>query len=177
MTPRTIAALFFFLSLTACGDAGPEADAARTADVFYDIRLSEKSGGVPGAELRARFRSVISPELDSLLARADEAERRHTERVNNAEPPYLQGDIFSSLFEGPTAFEIDTCEGRDDTVVCDVLLVHEAEDQPFQWTDRVALVEDDERWLVNDILYGGDWDFAPRGSLQGALKSVIAEEE
>lgn len=171
-----ILSLLLVLPLAACGDAGPEADAAAAARVFYDITLSEKSGGVPDEDLRLRLRPVISPELDRLLSQAAEAERRHTERVNNQEPPYLQGDIFSSLFEGPTAYEIGTCEGKERIAKCDVLLAHEAE-EPVQWTDRVLLVLDGERWLVDDIMYGGGWDFAPKGTLQRMLTSVIAEEE
>lgn len=167
---------FLLLPLAACGDAGPEADAAATARVFYDIRLSEKSGGVPDENLRLRFRSVVSPELDRLLSQAAEAERRHTARVNNQEPPYLQGDIFSSLFEGPTTYEIGTCEGKDSAVQCEVLLAHEAE-EPVQWTDRVVLIENRGRWLVDDIRYGGDWDFALKGTLQASLQAVIAREE
>ncbi len=176
--------LALVLPLGACGDAGPEADASRAAAVFYDIVLSERSGGVPGEEMRDRLRTVISPDLDSLIAQAAEAERRHTERTQNSEPPYLQGDIFSSLFEGPTAYEVGTCEQRDENgdalARCDVLLVHEA-DEPVQWTDRAILVAnggpEDRRWLVDDIQYGGDWDFAMKGSLKASLKAVIAEEE
>ncbi|MDP2124974.1 MAG: hypothetical protein Q8J92_11390 [Parvibaculum sp.] len=165
------------MPLAACGDSASENDAAKAAAVFYDIRLSEHTGGVPEGDFRTRLRPVISPGLDSLLAQAAEAERRHTERTNNSEPPYLQGDIFTSLFEGATGYEIGKCEADDETVACDVLLVHDAAEQPVQWTDRVVLVSANERWAVDDIHYGGDWDFASKGTLQQMLKAVIAEEE
>lgn len=179
-----VASLCLMLPLGACGDAGPEADASRAAAVFYDIVLSERSGGVPGEDLRARLRPVISPDLDSLIAQAAEAERRHTERTDNAEPPYLQGDIFSSLFEGPTAYEIGPCEqieeGGATFTRCDVMLVHEG-DEPVQWKDRVILSAHggaaERRWLVDDIRYGGGWGFAMKGSLKETLRAVIAEEE
>ena len=175
--------LLLLLPLAGCGDAGPEADASRAAAVFYDIVLSERSGGVPDEDMRARLRPVISPDLDSLIAQAAEAERRHTERTNNSEPPYLQGDIFSSLFEGATAYEVGTCEleetGGNLFTRCDMMLVHEA-DEPVQWKDRVILSAyggpDDRRWLVDDIQYGGDWDFAPKGSLKALLRGVIDAE-
>ncbi|MDO8839976.1 MAG: hypothetical protein Q7V31_13715 [Parvibaculum sp.] len=165
------------MPLAACGDGASENDAARAAAVFYDIRLSERAGGVPEGDFRTRLRPVISPGLDSLLAQAAEAERRHTERTDNSEPPYLQGDIFSSLFEGATGYEIGKCEADGETVACDVLLVHDAPEQPVQWTDRVVLVSANGRWAVDDIHYGGDWDFASKGTLQQMLKAVIAEEE
>jgi len=176
-----LVSLFLLLPLAACGDNGAERDAAVAAAKFYDIRLSERSGGVPEGDFRTQLRPVISPMLDSLLAQAAEAERRHTERTNNTEPPYLQGDIFSSLFEGATGYEIGKCEADGEaltaTVVCDVRLVHDAEDEPVQWTDRAVLVSGNGRWMVEDIRYGGDWDFAPKGTLQRMLRGVIAEEE
>lgn len=172
-----LASCLLLLPLAACGDSASENDAAKAAAVFYDISLSEQTGGVPVGDYRTRLRAAISPDLDSLIAQAAEAERRHSERTANSEPPYLQGDIFSSLFEGATGFEIGKCEAEDETVACDVLLVHDASDQPVQWTDRVVLVASGGRWAVDDIVYGGDWDFAPKGTLQQLLRGVIAEEE
>ncbi|MBX3496318.1 MAG: hypothetical protein KF769_08760 [Parvibaculum sp.] len=181
MIRNAVLALCLATPLAACGDSDAERGAAEVAAKFYDIRLSERSGGVPEGDFRTRLRPVVSPALDSLFAQAAEAERRHTERTNNSEPPYLQGDIFSSLFEGATGYEIGKCEDDEEalaaTVVCDVMLVHDTEDEPVQWTDRVVLVSDNGRWMVDDIRYGGDWDFASKGSLQPMLKAVIAEEE
>lgn len=178
MTRKAILALCVAASLAACGETEQEADATRAAATFYDIVLSERSGGVPEADMRARLRPVISPDLDSLLAQAAEAERRHTERTNNEEPPYLQGDIFSSLFEGATGYEISDCDEKNERLIeCEVQLVHDAE-EPVQWKDRVMLVAGSgNAWLVDDIAYGGDWDFAPKGNLKDMLRSVIEAEE
>ena len=175
--------LVLLLPLAGCGGDNGEDAATAAARGFYDKVLAAHTGGVPDEDLRAGLRAVISPDLDSLIAQAAEAERRHIERVNNEEPPYLQGDIFSSLFEGPTAYEIGPCEELEEngelSMRCDVLLVHEAE-EPVQWTDHVILVADgvpeERRWLVDDILYGGDWDFGPKGSLKAMLRGVIEEE-
>lgn len=180
----SVLSLMLVLPLAACSDENGEDGAAAAARSFYDIVLAAHSTGVPDEELRAELRPVISPDLDSLIAQAAEAERRHTERTNNEEPPYMEGDIFSSLFEGPTGYEIGPCaeqqENGDISMRCDVMLVHDAENEPVQWTDRVVLVAsgtpEERRWLVDDILYGGDWDFAPKGSLKASLRAVIEEE-
>ncbi|MDX5367555.1 MAG: hypothetical protein LPK88_13795 [Alphaproteobacteria bacterium] len=178
MIRKALLALCIAAPLAACGDTEQEADATRAAASFYDIVLSERASGVPDADMRAKLRPVISPDLDSLLAQAAEAERRHTERVNNEEPPYMQGDIFSSLFEGATGYEISGCsESGSGLVECEVQLVHDAED-PVQWKDRVTLAAaDGNAFLVDDIAYGGDWDFASKGTLKEALRAVIAAEE
>ena len=178
MIRNALLALCIAAPLAACGETEQEADATRAAATFYDIVLSERTGGVPDVEMRARLRPVISPDLDSLLAQAAEAERRHAERVNNEEPPYLQGDIFSSLFEGATGYEISGCDEKSERLIeCEVQLVHDAE-EPVQWKDRVTLVSSGgNAWLVDDIAYGGGWDFAPKGNLKDMLRSVIESEE
>lgn len=182
MIRNAVLALLFAVPLAACGEKASVADATPAASAFYDIVLSEKQGGVPEPDMRARLRTVISPELDSLLAQASEAERRHTARTNNSEPPYLQGDIFSSLFEGATAYEVGACTvENDETVGCAVSLSHEGEGGPVEWTDHVLIVisgkGETRTFLVDDVAYGGEWDFASRGTLKATLRAVIAEEE
>jgi len=177
---KAVLALCVAAPLAACGETEQEADATRAAASFYGIVLGERTSGVPDVDMRARLRPVISPDLDSLLAQAAEAERRHAERVNNEEPPYMQGDIFTSLFEGATGYEVTGCDEKSEILIeCEVQLAHDAE-EPVQWKDRVLLAAaptDPKTFLVDDIAYGGDWDFASKGTLKEALRAVIAAEE
>lgn len=181
MIRKALFAVLFALPLASCGDEEAVADTASAISAFYDIVMSERQSGVPSMEMRTRLRPVISPELDRLLGQAAEAERRHTMRTNNSEPPYLQGDIFSSLFEGATAYEVGSCATKnDETIACVVSLSHEVEGEAFEWKDRVLLTisaNDANVFLVDDIAYGGEWDFASRGTLKASLRSVIAQEE
>src|SRR5690554_4157018 len=182
MIRKALLAALVALPLASCGNEEAGGDTASAISAFYDIVLSERQGGVPDMEMRTRLRPVISPELDSLLAQASEAERRHTARTNNSEPPYLQGDIFSSLFEGATAYEVGTCTvENDETMGCAVSLSHEGEGGPVEWTDRVLLLisgkGETRTFLVDNVAYGGEWDFASRGTLKATLRAVIAEEE
>jgi hypothetical protein len=181
MIRKVFMAILLAVPLVSCGDESTVAVPAPAVSAFYDIVVSERQGGVPDMDMRARLRPVISPELDSLLAQAAEAERRHTMRTNNSEPPYLQGDIFSSLFEGATAYEVGACATENaETVACAVSLSYEGEGETAKWQDRVLLTisaHDASLFLVDDIAYGGEWDFASRGTLKGSLRAVIAEEE
>ncbi len=181
MIRKAFMAVFLAVPLVSCGEERTVAAPAPAVSAFYDIVVSERQGGVPDMDMRVRLRPVISPELDSLLAQAAEAERRHTMRTNNSEPPYLQGDIFSSLFEGATAYEVGACTTESaETVACAVSLSHEGEGEAVEWQDRVLLIisgSDGSIFFVDDIVYGGEWDFASRGTLKGSLRAVIAEEE
>ena len=44
---------------------------------------------------------------------------------------------------------------------------------PFVWTDTVFLVNTPAGWRVDDIAFGGTWDFGNKGSLSETLKQVI----
>lgn len=181
MIRKAFIAVLLAVPLVSCGEESTVVTPASAVSAFYDIVVNERQGGVPDMDMRARLRPVISPELDSLLAQAAEAERRHTMRTNNSEPPYLQGDIFSSLFEGATTYEVGACTAEsDDTVACTVSLSHEGEGEAVEWEDRFLLTisaNDAGTFLVDDIAYGGEWDFASRGTLKASLRAVIAEEE
>ncbi len=45
---------------------------------------------------------------------------------------------------------------------------------PVRWTDTVVVVREGGRYVVADVRYGGDWDFANQGSLIAVLESAMA---
>ena len=50
----------------------------------------------------------MSPALNKLLAEGAAAEARFAAKVKGA-PPLIEGDIFTSLFEGATAWKLGAC--------------------------------------------------------------------
>jgi hypothetical protein len=40
---------------------------------------------------------------------------------------------------------------------------------PVEWTDTVRLVREDGAWRIDDVAYGGQWDFANTGTLRESL--------
>ena len=69
-----------------------------------------KAAAFPMPRVRLRFSPVLSPRLNKQLADAAAAQARLTAKVKNAVPPMLEGDIFSSLFEGATAWKVGACQ-------------------------------------------------------------------
>jgi hypothetical protein len=49
------------------------------------------------------------------------------------------------------------------------------QDKPVDWTDTVVLVKTPAGWRVDDIGYGGNWDFGNHGRLTDSLKSAIKD--
>ena len=98
-------------------------DPAAAANAFYAVYKDHHAqGGIPDATERVRYSPVLSPRLNKQLAAADAAQGRLTAKVKNAVPPMLEGDVFSSLFEGATAWKVGACQGDTKTARCPVAL-------------------------------------------------------
>jgi hypothetical protein len=93
----------------------------------------------------------------------------------------LEGDIFSSLFEGATGWKVGACQGDATAARCPVTLTHtpmvlpgQKAEKPVNWTDTVTVVATPQGWKVDDIAYDAGFAFGNTGRLSGMLQMVIA---
>ena len=172
---RRILALLFGMLVATPAVADDTGDMRAAATGFYGVYATfHPSDGVPGAKDRAKYHPYLSPALEALLADADAAEQRYA-KANKDSPPMVEGDLFSSLFEGATSVSIGTCEASGATGHCAVNLVYaETGTKPTDWTDTILLVKTPDGWRVDDIAYGGSWAFGNKGRLTATLRQVIA---
>ncbi|MFZ1989917.1 MAG: hypothetical protein WAW96_09110 [Alphaproteobacteria bacterium] len=163
------------------GSAASAANAApdRTVEGFYAAyRALPAGGGVPDEDARATLSPFISPALNKLLADADAAETAYAKATNGESPPLIEGDPFSSLFEGATGYEVGKCEGDAKAQQCVVDLVYDDKSaKPTKWQDTADVVMTGKGWRVDDIEFGGTWDFANKGRLTELLKAAIDESK
>ena len=163
---------------TACfaDDAG---GMARTVNGFYAAYSTfHPSDGIPDAKGRAKYAPFLSPALETLLVQAHEAEQKFA-RANRGSPPLIEGDLFTSNFEGATSFMVGACKGDVKSARCTVALTYEdskdnLKNKPLNWDDTVYLVATPSGWRVNDIGYGGSWDFGNKGRMSETIKGAIA---
>ena len=156
-------------------------DPAAAVNAFYTVYTGQHAQGVgiPDATVRLRLQPVLSPRLNKQLATAAAAQARLTAKVKNAVPPVLEGDIFSSLFEGPSAWKVGTCQQKDKTARCSVALTYvpppsAAKAKPANWTDTVVLAATQQGWKVDDVVYDAGFAFGNTGRLSEMLGMVIA---
>ncbi|MES2472808.1 MAG: hypothetical protein V4601_08205 [Pseudomonadota bacterium] len=182
------AALFLALMLAAPAASQTQAvkapaDPAAAANAFYAVYGPQvgKGGGIPDAATRLRFSAVLSPRLNKQLADAAAAQARLTAKVKNAVPPMLEGDVFSSLFEGATAWKVGACQSDGSNARCPVALTHvsppiagRAPVKPAQWNDTVLLTNGPGGWKVDDVIYDASFAFGNTGRLSAMLRMVIA---
>ncbi|HEU0161681.1 MAG TPA: hypothetical protein VFQ69_04705 [Rhizomicrobium sp.] len=161
---------------------------AAAANAFYAVYgpTHLMGGGVPDATQRVRYAPVLSPALNARITQAAAAQARLTAKVKNAVPPVLQGDIFTSLFEGATAWTVGTCTGDARLSRCRVTLTHVPAtppdskaaggkvEKPVQWDDILVLVSTPQGWKLDDVLYDARFAFGNTGRLSAMLEMVVA---
>lgn len=163
-----LAALLVFVT------KAPEPQAA--AGSFYAAYLQARPRGIPDVSARLALEPLLSSRLNMLLKDGADAEERYAKATKGDVPPLIEGDVFTSLFEGATAFRVGECSGDETARLCPVALSYRPRGEaPTRWVDRVALLREAGGWRVDDVIYGGDWPFAQHGRLSEVLKNVVAE--
>jgi len=164
--------------------AAQGADPAAAVNAFYAVYAPQRAqgGGIPDATERLRFQPVLSPRLNKQLLDAARAQARLTAKVRNAVPPMLEGDIFSSLFEGATGWKVGACQQTGTAARCTVALSYtpapppagRKPEKPANWTDTVVLAMTPQGWKVDDVVYDAGFAFGNTGRLSAMLGMVIA---
>jgi hypothetical protein len=159
-------------------------DPAAAANAFYAVYAAQHAqtgGGIPDATGRLRYSAVLSPRLNKQLADAAAAQRRLTAKMKNVVPPMLEGDIFSSLFEGATAWKVGACPNDGKTARCSVALNYgpppaagKQAAKPASWNDTLILTNTPQGWKVDDVLYDAGFAFGNTGRLTSMLQMVVA---
>ena len=141
---------------------------------FYGAYLRSTAGAFPTSRARSQLRPLLSPRLNLLLERADRAEAEHARRTHGQEPPLIEGDVFTSLFEGAGRFQVQRCRTGAMRAICPVSLGYDTPGQrPTRWRDQLVLMHGPSGWLVDDVVYGAHWSFGNKGRLSQSLRSAI----
>jgi len=159
--------------------ASPVGPAARV-EAFLAAYASTGSSGLPDAAQLDRLRPYLAPRLARLLADARAAQARYAAAHPGDKPPLIEGDLFSSLFEGPQRFRaVESGNDKDgrDWVLIEFRRADPRAGQPdFVWHDRywLARAASGAGPAIDDVEYLGQWDFANKGTLSDALRQAAA---
>ena len=171
--------LFAPLCMLSCCLSAPAA--VQTKDALEPLRSAaatfcgelrkERISGLPSPAQLERFTPLITPELRSIIELARREQNRQMEQHPDEKPDWIEGDLFSSLFEGVTEWKLGAAaapKGADATVA--VKLTHnEPGQQAAEWTDTLVFRNRAGAWLVDDIRMGGDWEFHSGETLRRRL--------
>jgi hypothetical protein len=147
---------------------------------FYKTYLPKWTGGLPYGRDLEELRPFLSDNLYRLINEALEYQKRfialHPEELSSSggpaiiyKPPFIDGDYFSSSFEGPKSFKIlKTEKAPNGSYLVHVLFVY---DQSVAgWEDVIIVIKERGVYVIDDVIYSGAGDFNPKGRLTDRLK-------
>jgi hypothetical protein len=179
MRPAILAAATVaVMASTPASAADTVGDITKAVNDFYGAYSTfHPSDGIPDPKGRARYEPYISPRLDVLLTDGNRAEVAFG-KANPDSPPLIEGDLFTSNFEGATAFKVGACTVSGNAGHCAVALTYDdrkgnPKDKPVTWTDTVYLVATPSGWRVDDIAYCATWEFGNKGRLADTVRNAI----
>ena len=165
--------LLLLLPLAACRPAAPEGPAVeKVVEDFYADHFVTPYYGVPDSARLAKLRPFLTDSLARLLAAADSMRSADIARAPDEKPRWVDGDIFTSLVEGPSAFYIRPAIREDGVVKVPMAFRHQekTDTAAVEWVDTAIVVSEGGRPVVADIRFGGTWAYGRKGTLVGALQ-------
>ncbi|MDX1440324.1 MAG: hypothetical protein R3284_10530 [Rubricoccaceae bacterium] len=180
---RWISALSVVLILATTCIASADTDSS-AADIeapvkqFLQFYFHEYKRGLPGESQLPDLASFVTPQLLDLFEAAIKGENCYMEKNNYEGPSPVQGDLFSSLFEGGTSATYQLVDQKAGKATYEIEWTNDSEyagSEPFVWKDRVIVVETGDGWLIADFAHLGTWDFMMKGDVSQILQSVANE--
>lgn len=167
----------------ACGPPPAEGTPATAVQRLYATLDSAPVFGAPTEDELRRLAPFLSADLTDLLRQARALREAAATLAPQEKPPFADGALFTSLFEGATTYAV----GRDSLLrdptgaipedyadhLVTVRFTHAAPGDTARWEDQALVTRSGNRWVVADIRYGGRWDFAAQGSLVGNLRAAL----
>lgn len=154
------------------GSGCKNGDAAQAARDFYARIMADAVSGLPSKESMGALAPLMTASMRAAIEKARVRQQAFIAAHPDEKPDFIEGSLFTSLFEGPTALESASAVANDDGAVVEVGFVHaQAGAETFRWKDQALLRCEQGHWRLDDVRYGGDWDFASKGQLKQALES------
>lgn len=180
---RTVAvSLIVALAVTAgCRPSAPSSP-SETAAQFYTLLDGLGVRGVPDSLALDAVQPYLDPTLVGLLIQARHARDSVARLVPREKPPFIDGDLFGSLFEGNTSFGIRSLGTRGDTTFAVMAFTNATQPPTVKWTDTLVIVPrvnttpKSPQFVIVDLRYGAGWDFGNRGTLVGSLRTALSAE-
>lgn len=145
-------------------------DAAEVTDNFYATLGDLNIRGLPDKDQLKEITPFLSSDVIAIIKRDQKKQAAFIKKHPDEKPPWAEGDLFSSLFEGRTQYGLGKTRTKGSTREVDVYLQFNGETDKAKWTDTAVLKKAGGKWVITNILFKGKWLFKTGGSLLKALK-------
>lgn len=144
---------------------GPES----VATDFLTMHQRLGNSGLPAVDAMNAYGAFLCPALATSLRDAKIRQEQFRASRPDEKPPLVEGDLFSSLFEGPEAWTVAETRVDGDRAEVVLDLRHGEGAAATRWKDRMQMQLDDGIWCIADVEYQGQWPAANRGRLSESL--------
>ena len=181
---RILALPLTLVGVVACGGAPAVEVPANEVEIpvkrYISFYFNDYRRGLPGESQLPKLASFVTPELLALFEAANRGEDCYARQSNYEGPPAIEGDLFTSLFEGATSATYREIARDADTATFEIEWTFHDEHlspEPFTWQDRVFLANTRNGWRIADFAHDGDWEFMKDASVSQILQAVANECE
>ena len=136
---------------------------------FYEMRQRLGRTGLPDEGEMKAYRAFLCPPLAAAMDAARVRQRAYMAEHPDDKPPLVEGDLFSSLFEGVDVATPAGTEVNADSASVTMSMRFGEGDDAVRWKDALLLARDEGSWCIADVEYRGDWPFANKGKLSQTL--------
>ena len=134
---------------------------------FYERYLDLRPAGLPTERQQAKLAPFLSRRLLGLLDRARLEQQDFARRSPDEKPPFVDGCLFTSLFEGLDRFEVLSTDPQTEGTIHVVVRFGYRDAAP--WQDVIVVEPESDRFVIDDILFSGAGEFNPPGRLTNRL--------
>jgi len=159
----------FALLLLAATSTTPQA----TVERFYTTYIAHKPAGLPSGKDLTRLRPFLSAKLAAAIDAANVYSKEYARKNPDDKPPFVDGDYFASLFEGPSSFK--TAAAVQDGNAWKVPVRFKYEN--VHWTDTVVVTRENGKYVIDDVIFGGAGEFNPPGHLSARLQPEAVQSD
>jgi hypothetical protein len=164
--------LLLLATSTAFADSPQQQSAKSFAARFYRTYLKLSIRGLPASKEYKALSPLLSPSLRQLFEAAKRKQERFIkENASDLKPPWVDGDLFTSLWEGAHSFQLGSPRLRGNSAEVPVHLAHRVGRSASRWSDRLVLIQTKDGWRVWNIFLDGKWPFKNGYSLRDILKA------
>ena len=145
-------------------------DPKAATKAFYDTLSKHEVSGLPRGDAWKSLKSQMTPKLIAKLQAAMAEQAAFMKKNPDEKPPWIEGDLFTSLFEGAHTHAEGSARISEHQAEVPVQFTYTEGGSTTKWTDTLILQKSAAgRWLVDDVRYGGGWPMASKGLLSEAL--------
>jgi hypothetical protein len=168
-TAFVLLALAWVAISTAAPKGSEENSPKDAAEGFYRAYLKLNPRGLPSEEEMKTFGPMFSKELVEAISAARREQQKFVREHPDEKPPWCEGNLFASLYEGVSSFSLGAPALNDDKASFPVYLTYREGDHEVRWIDVIVLQRTGKEWRIWDIFLNAPWQFRSGPSLRAVL--------